>query len=36
MFLRSNNSKFGETFMSNFIKGDRHDREIEISTDDPS
>jgi hypothetical protein len=36
LFLRSNNSKFGETFMSNLIKGDRHDREIEISTDDMS
>jgi hypothetical protein len=36
LFLRSNNSKFGETFMSNLIKGDRHDREIGISTNKPS
>jgi hypothetical protein len=36
LFLRSNNSKFGETFMTNLIKGDRHDREIETSTEHPS
>jgi hypothetical protein len=34
-FLRSNNSKFGETFMSNLITGDRYDREIEIFTEHP-
>jgi hypothetical protein len=33
--LRSNNSKFGETFMSNLMNGDRCDREIEIFTEHP-
>jgi hypothetical protein len=33
LFLRSNNSKFGETFMSNLMNGDRCDREKEISTE---
>jgi hypothetical protein len=36
LFLRSNNSKFGETFMSNLIKGDRCNRELEIFTEHPS
>jgi hypothetical protein len=35
LFLRSNNSKFGETFMSNLMNGDRCDREIEIFTEHP-
>jgi hypothetical protein len=35
LFLRSNNSKFGETFMSNLINEDRCDREIEIFTEHP-
>jgi hypothetical protein len=35
LFLRSNNSKLGETFMSNLINGDRHEREIEIFTEHP-
>jgi hypothetical protein len=35
LFLRSNNSKFGEAFMSNFMNGDRCDREIEIFTEHP-
>jgi hypothetical protein len=35
LFLRSNNSKFGETFMSNLINGDKCDKEIEIFTDRP-
>jgi hypothetical protein len=34
-FLRSNNSKLGETFMSNLMNGDRCDREIEIFTEHP-
>jgi hypothetical protein len=32
LFLRSNNSKLGETFVSNLINGDRRDREKEILT----
>jgi hypothetical protein len=36
LFLRSNNSKFGETFMSNLINRDRRDQEIEIFTEHPS
>jgi hypothetical protein len=28
MFSRSNNSKLGETFMSNLINGDKCDKEI--------
>jgi hypothetical protein len=35
LFLRSNNSKLGETFMSNLINGDKCDKEIEIFTDHP-
>jgi hypothetical protein len=35
MFLRSNNSKLGETFMSNLINGDKCDKEIEIFTEYP-
>jgi hypothetical protein len=35
LFLRSNNSKFGETFMSNLINGDKCDKEIEIFTEHP-
>jgi hypothetical protein len=35
LFLRSNNSKFGQTFMSNLINGDRRDQEIEIFTEHP-
>jgi hypothetical protein len=35
LFLRSNNSKLGETFMSNMMNGDRCDREIEIFTEHP-
>jgi hypothetical protein len=35
LFLRSNNSKLGETFMSNLMNGDRCDREIEIFTEHP-
>jgi hypothetical protein len=31
--LRSNNSKLGETFMSNLIIGDKRDREIEFFTE---
>jgi hypothetical protein len=32
LFLRLNNSEFGETFMSNLINGDKCDKEIEIFT----
>jgi hypothetical protein len=35
LFLRSNNSKFGETFMSNLMNEDRCDKEIEIFTEHP-
>jgi hypothetical protein len=35
LFLRSNNSKFGETFISNLINGDKCDKEIEIFTEHP-
>jgi hypothetical protein len=35
LFLRSNNSKLGETFMGNLMNGDRCDREIEIFTEHP-
>jgi hypothetical protein len=35
LLLRSNNSKLGETFMSNLMNGDRCDREIEIFTEHP-
>jgi hypothetical protein len=35
LFLRSNNYKFGETFMSNLMNGDRYDREIEIFIEHP-
>jgi hypothetical protein len=35
LFLRSNNSKLGETFMSNLMNGDKCDREIEIFTEHP-
>jgi hypothetical protein len=35
LFLRSNNSKFGETFMSNLMNGDRCDKEIEMFTEHP-
>jgi hypothetical protein len=35
LFLRSNNSKIGETFMSNLMNEDRCDREIEIFTEHP-
>jgi hypothetical protein len=35
LFLRSNNSKFGETFMSNLINGDKCEKEIEIFTEHP-
>jgi hypothetical protein len=35
LFLTSNNSKFGETFMSNLINGDKFDKEIEIFTEHP-
>jgi hypothetical protein len=35
LFLRSNNSKFSETFMSNLINGDKCDKEIEIFTEHP-
>jgi hypothetical protein len=35
LFLRSNNSKLGETFMSNLMNEDRCDREIEIFTEHP-
>jgi hypothetical protein len=35
LFLRSNNSKLGETFMSNLMNRDRCDREIEIFTEHP-
>jgi hypothetical protein len=31
--LRSNNFKFGETFMNNLINGDKCDKEIEIFTE---
>jgi hypothetical protein len=34
-FLRSNNPKFGDTFMSNLMNGGRCDREIEIFTEHP-
>jgi hypothetical protein len=30
LFLRLNNSKFGETFMSNLINGDKCDKEIDF------
>jgi hypothetical protein len=33
LFLRSNNSKFDETFMSNLMNGDRCDKEIEMFTE---
>jgi hypothetical protein len=33
LFLRSNNSKFGETFMSNLMNGDKCDKDIEIFTE---
>jgi hypothetical protein len=33
LFLRLNNSKLGETFMSNLMNEDRCDREIEIFTE---
>jgi hypothetical protein len=33
--LRSNNFKFGETFMSNLMNEDRCDKEIEIFTEHP-
>jgi hypothetical protein len=35
LFSRSNNSKLGETFMSNLINGDKCDKEIEIFTKHP-
>jgi hypothetical protein len=35
LFLRLNNSKRSETFMSNLMNGDRCDREIEIFTEHP-
>jgi hypothetical protein len=35
LFSRSNNSKLGETFMSNLINGDKCDKEIEIFTEHP-
>jgi hypothetical protein len=35
LFLRSNNSKFGETFMSNLINGYKCDKDIEIFTEHP-
>jgi hypothetical protein len=35
LFLRSNNSELGETFMSNLMNGERYDREIEIFTEHP-
>jgi hypothetical protein len=35
LFLRSNNSKFGKTFMSNLMNGDRCDKEIEMFTEHP-
>jgi hypothetical protein len=35
LFLRSNNSKLGETFMSNLINGDKCDKELEIFTELP-
>jgi hypothetical protein len=35
LFLRSNNSKLDETFMSNLMNGDRCYREIEIFTEHP-
>ena len=35
LFLRSNNFKFGEIFMSNLINGDKCDKEIEIFTEHP-
>jgi hypothetical protein len=35
LFLRSNNSKFGETFISNLINGDKFDKGIEIFTEHP-
>jgi hypothetical protein len=35
LFLRLNNSKRSETFMSNLMNGDRYDREIEIFTEHP-
>jgi hypothetical protein len=33
LFLRANNSQFGETFMSNLMNGVRCDKEIEIFTE---
>jgi hypothetical protein len=35
LFLRSNNSKLGETFMGNLMNGDRCDKEIEMFTEHP-
>jgi hypothetical protein len=35
LFLRSNNYKLGETFMSNLINGDKCDKELEIFTEHP-
>jgi hypothetical protein len=35
LFLRSNNSKFGETFISNLIHGDKFDKGKEIFTEHP-
>jgi hypothetical protein len=35
LLLRSNNSKLGETFMSNLINEDKCDKEIEIFTEHP-
>jgi hypothetical protein len=35
LFLRSNNSKLGETFTINLINGYRRDREIEFFTEHP-
>jgi hypothetical protein len=35
LFLRLNNYKRNETFMSNLMNGDRCDREIEIFTEHP-
>jgi hypothetical protein len=35
LFLRSNNFKFGETFISNLINGDKCDKEIQIFTEHP-
>jgi len=35
LFLRLNNSKRSESFMSNLMNGDRYDREIEIFSEHP-